>query len=448
MSDVIPGPRRELLEALGELSTQSELDQNVSNRVAGRTATLTFSTDRACEISIRVKPLDDGSGESPGVQESVVSNWIKSAGNAAVKVARAGAASLASGAAGAVSQKRPGPVVAVALREGDVLLYCGRGIISRGIRLFTDSEFSHAALFLGGDMIGEAIGKGLVKRTRQESFSGSDYVFARRLGRTDDLAPVMERAESYLEQGLKYGYPDIVLLAALLIIKRVRPSNVLGLLIQRAAAAAAGALNKLLEGNRSLMICSEFVYRSYDEARSATPHLYSLEVPGIAVRESVSPSGLPAGVEPGSALDSLFANPELQRKAFRAAGRGAGLENVANEAATERDVEQLLRQYLDEGPPRPIDQYERIARETEPEPFLVDVPTATAISRFAMTLQSLHERSIGSTTEDGMGATLEGVPSAMSAALERLLRIPADFVTPADLQRSTSLADLGYIFRA
>jgi hypothetical protein len=96
----------------------------------------------------------------------------------------------------------PPPLPAAPLVAGDVLLYQGNSIVSKGIMLLTNSDVSHAGLYLGGDVVGEALGSGLVKRSTRESFDGANWVIARRLPRAADMRPVLARGEFYLNQRL------------------------------------------------------------------------------------------------------------------------------------------------------------------------------------------------------------------------------------------------------
>jgi V8-like Glu-specific endopeptidase len=336
----------------------------------------------------------------------------------------------------------PPKLPAAALQPGDVLLYQGKGIISQGIMFFTNSDVSHAGLFLGNGMVGEAVADGLMRRSKKDSFSGAAWVIARRLPTRPPTQPVLARANGYLDQRLKYGYQQIVLLAILLVIKRVRPSGVLGKLIQTAAAAAAAALNEFLGGGKDLMICSEFVYRAYDEASNASPDPYRLTVPGIATREAAGAGAPGTGVEPGSVLDNLARHPEILRGATALAAEN--LRTLAVSALPQEtliaQVEQLLEEHMAEV------RYGRPAR-TMLEAFesgVTDEQIAASVATLALALEAVHRAPAGGTRESVVAAVAEadafseGVP----ASLQRLFRTAADFVTPADLRKSTSLVDV------
>jgi cell wall-associated NlpC family hydrolase len=60
------------------------------------------------------------------------------------------------------------------LQPGDVLLYHGNSFISRLIRLFDGTEYSHASIWVG-DHVVEAIGQGVVGRSLAVSTADVKY---------------------------------------------------------------------------------------------------------------------------------------------------------------------------------------------------------------------------------------------------------------------------------
>ena len=98
------------------------------------------------------------------------------------------------------------------LQPGDVLLHKGTAFISRAIQFFDGTDMSHASLYLGNQQVGEAIAEGLVQRDLTTSLHGNEWVKAFRLKDTPaDMAPVLQTAEEYLEQGNRYGYEQLLL---------------------------------------------------------------------------------------------------------------------------------------------------------------------------------------------------------------------------------------------
>jgi hypothetical protein len=99
------------------------------------------------------------------------------------------------------------------LRAGDIILSATHGINSLGIRVFTLSPVSHAALYLGDDRIIEAVGSGVRTRSMAEFMADEATIVAfRHPGMTDAHAASM-RAFAQAQDGKKYNTAGIVLQA-------------------------------------------------------------------------------------------------------------------------------------------------------------------------------------------------------------------------------------------
>lgn len=82
------------------------------------------------------------------------------------------------------------------LRHGDILLYHGDSLVSRLIRLFDGTDYSHASIWNGKHVV-EALGQGVVGRPLKASVAGAPFVdcYRYRNGKTgqmmgDDAAPL------------------------------------------------------------------------------------------------------------------------------------------------------------------------------------------------------------------------------------------------------------------
>ncbi|MCC3771515.1 hypothetical protein [Streptomyces sp. UNOC14_S4] len=162
------------------------------------------------------------------------------------------------------------------LKPGDVVLTRGTEAISRAICLMDGSEVSHAALAVDGDTLAEAVGEGLRTIPYARALEGHDLLVGRSLAAPADMAPVLDVARRYLSGKISYAHQQVVLLAVLCVTRRV-PLPLGGRrLVRTVLDQAAAAVNALAECGRQPMICSEFVYRCYHEARPSAP--YALRV--------------------------------------------------------------------------------------------------------------------------------------------------------------------------
>lgn len=403
-------------------------DTRTEQLAAAPATRLTFEQG-ACvaEITISVRAREAAANLPAARGEGVLTDLAHGVRDAAGKLV---------GAAGAPTAL---PAFIGQLEAGDVLLYNGTGILSDAIMFFTGSDVSHAALYLGGDaegLIGEAVDAGVIRDTREQSFPGHNWVVVHRLRGARDMAPVLERGNYYLDKRLQYAYPQLVLLAMLLLVKRVRPSGTFGRMVQAVAVAAAEALDRFIESGRDLMICSEFVYRAYDEAGAGPANPFHLDIPGIA-SEAWTPAA-PA-IEEGSLAAMLVANPQLLQPGFTQAAERATVQWPLNQELLQKQAEKLVAEYLAEV------RYGRPAGAST-EQFVPDAGLWAAVSRFAIALAAVRQQA-GARAQQALaaaGPAAEGL--ALPPALQALFRSPADFVTPADLRQSASLAEVGRAF--
>jgi len=320
------------------------------------------------------------------------------------------------------------------LSPGDVLLYQGTALISRAIQLLDGTDFSHAALYLGGDTVGEAVSAGLVRRSFAAGSAGL-WVQAHRLKESvPNMDPVLAVANAYLDEGPRYGYEQLLLLAFLCLTRKLKVAPSLHALMRRSLDAAAALLTRLLSQNSQPMICSEFVFRAYDEALPAPNDAYSLWIatPGASDRlELPDARAFPApppsrgqGIHPQSWLAQLSASPA---ESWLNAPPAKSLPAAEPDPG---ELESALAAYLDEvqAPPGALP-----APGKQP-PELEELREAT--HRFAVQLHAATHPV----------ETPSRAPDVGAAALrETLFRAAADFVTPGDLYKTQSLFLLGKI---
>jgi len=318
--------------------------------------------------------------------------------------------------------KRDIPIAQV--MPGDILLYRSKGLISDAIRFIDRSEVSHAGLFLGrhdgmGRTVGEATREGVIRRTLPKSVEHAEGVESRRLKEPpESLDPALERAEYYLKRGERYAFEPILLLAFLCITRNLSASSILGGLIRETLDAAAAFLLHLFNTGREPVICSEFVFRCYDEA---LPGLIDVLVrsPGVLrFGEREIPIGKKRGIHHGSALSLL-----LEKHGGELSEGYVDLEGVLRTTGTVdvAAVERLIEVYFND------------LQKQAPKTARIDLTSPDlqpSFERFAASLWLARRRP-------------RKKELTRTAILGELFEVAADFVTPGDLQRSKSLAFVG-----
>jgi hypothetical protein len=181
------------------------------------------------------------------------------------------------------------PVVkASQLQPGDVLLYHGTAMLSRMIRLFDGTEYSHAGIWTGTNVV-EALGSGVVKHGLKPSVAGSEYVHVYRfrdnagnqLGSAGLPAQiVISGADRFAATGNRYAYEQILLIALLASTRRITaPIPFFGRLIRTMLDSATDVLARIAAAGKEPLICSELVFRCYDEAGAA----YTINIRGADI---------------------------------------------------------------------------------------------------------------------------------------------------------------------
>jgi hypothetical protein len=312
------------------------------------------------------------------------------------------------------------------LMPGDVLLCRSKGWISDAIRFIDRSEVNHASLFLGryqemGRTVGEAIREGVVRQELPKSLEHAEWVESRRLKEPPaSLDPVLERAAHYLKSGERYAFEQILLLAFLCITRNLAGSSVLGRLIRETLDAAAAFLLRLFNTGREPMICSEFVFRCYNETLPGLIDVLARSPGELRFGERGVPIGKNGGIHRGSALSLL-----LEKHGGRLPEGGVDLAGPLRAAGSVDDtaVEQLIEEYFHD------------LQKHAPKKARIDLTSPELLPSF--------ERFAASLCLSRRRPKKEELSRAV--ALDGLFDVAADFVTPGDLQRSKSLAFIGKI---
>jgi hypothetical protein len=331
------------------------------------------------------------------------------------------------------------------LQPGDIILSRSTNIMAKMIRWADDSDVSHAGLYIGNNQVAEALivgNSGL--NINPLSFDGTEWVMARRLRDRQPYGPIEVIANSYLAQGNRYGFEQLFLLALILLTRKVNFE--LNPMLRRIAVGvmdkANEFVNQLLDEGREPMICSEFVFRTYDEAMDDENDPYSLEILSqttkLAQRRfsrqrrrrrlfGAAPESNVPTVHP----ESLLATTDLGRRSYEARGVGSAVSDVSD-----AELDMLMREFLNEPPM--MGAAEPVLEAASAETDMNDVKDAAA--DFAMSLGNAYSM------KDSRGEPIFGAGEYEAASPDEKLRaVVADFVTPGDLHRSPSLVTVGLI---
>ena len=156
-------------------------------------------------------------------------------------------------------------VDASVLKSGDILLSAGKGITTYGVKLFTTSPVSHAALYVGeGDLV-EAVGEGVRRRSLEESLDEESVVVA---FRRPDLTPEQARqiadfADAQI--GKKYNHVGVLLHAPFSLERKLCELPVLPTLVRDACLRGIAAIQLGAVSNKSFF-CSQFLVEAYRSA--------------------------------------------------------------------------------------------------------------------------------------------------------------------------------------
>jgi hypothetical protein len=326
----------------------------------------------------------------------------------------------------------------VDVAPGDVLLFHGKGFVSWAIRKFDGTEVNHAAIALGDGKFGEAAGMGLRVSNLDEAFRSNDFTIIKRFD-TPPVDDVVTVANEYVKATHPYAYQQIVLLALLASTRKIPLPPIGRRFVRSALDHAAAALNTFLDkdGNK-LMICSEYVYRCYEEAPGGPPPPYHL---GILLGDQAF------ATTQDSLVETTLSTPEEELpETLPPPSEVAAVGSAAFDQAAEAELAPLIQAY---------------AMETGLADD--DLPEATGVASFEVDVARdvTDDELIGSLASFGAALggdgrpvdfSIGGVigPPVLKGAIEgiRHVSVEANFVTPGDLLRSPGLTEVGRVPRS
>ncbi len=151
------------------------------------------------------------------------------------------------------------------LLPGDIILTAENGLNSVGIRLITLSPVSHAAVYVGNQLIAEAVGSGIRLRSVDALLADEATVVAFRHPDLTIEQALKINAFTARHEGQKYNYLGVMLQAPFALERRVCelplvPSMVRDFCIRGIATVQLGL------GRNDQFFCSQFILEAYRNA--------------------------------------------------------------------------------------------------------------------------------------------------------------------------------------
>jgi hypothetical protein len=195
----------------------------------------------------------------------------------------------------AASLLNPGDV-----KDGDVLLSCGWGKLSKTICLLDGGNYSHSAICAGADvnsmpLVIEATKKGVVANQLKDEIAVQKYVdvyrFKADTGDTFESPewppkPVVDKAIYYKDRGTQYAYNQLFLMGMLVLMRKVPVGKLGQARLRYWLAKFIKHFKDNSTSSKENVICSELIYRCFYEANAEPKGKYGLTISG-----TISPDG-------------------------------------------------------------------------------------------------------------------------------------------------------------
>ncbi len=313
----------------------------------------------------------------------------------------------------------------IELKEGDVLLFEGKQLLSRMISKYDGTDYSHSAIYIGNKNVIEAVTGGVQRNTLIESckLNHSKKISVLRLvNRQGDMSPVLRKAESFMGNG--FAQSQIIILGLIMISRAHRLNDASALFIDRILQDVAVELFEFTKRNKEPFICSELVYRSYNEALSELDDPYTINL----IKGSTTPLGLNANISNESFISKVYGinaklfNPRIFTSPF------IEEENVVT-SEFDKQLNDNLEQELEL-------LYEQQVESFKNEDYEINKEKAQQLKR---SMEQFLSALYFSKKRDNEFTN----PENSNEILKSYLKDNANFVTPGDLFRATNLMHIG-----
>ena len=161
--------------------------------------------------------------------------------------------------------------MSIELKQGDIIVFKPDDWLGKIIARLTNSDVSHSAMMYSENSIIETGAYGILVDEVKISKGRGAYIM--RLNKELDPAPLIQAANQYYKSEVKFDYPALLLLAGLLVYKKITPDISLFTMINRILSEVCLDLDKyiqkvILHHNDRAMVCSQFVYQIFSDCEA------------------------------------------------------------------------------------------------------------------------------------------------------------------------------------
>lgn len=198
------------------------------------------------------------------------------------------------------------------VKEGDVLLSCGWGKLSKTICLLDGGSYSHSGICSGADVnsmpvVIEATKKGVVANQLKDDIAVQKYVdvfrFKADTGDTFESLdwppkPVVDKAIYYQDRGTQYAYSQLFLMGMLVLLRKLPVGKLGQARLRYWLAKFIKHFEDSSTRRKENVICSELVYRCFYEADAEPQGKYGLTISGTINPDGHLIKALASGAKP------------------------------------------------------------------------------------------------------------------------------------------------------
>lgn len=155
------------------------------------------------------------------------------------------------------------------LKQGDIILHHAHDWISTPIRYFDNSDYNHCSIYDKDGFVYESVAEGVVRKKLEASIEAQNtsYVVNMRTNEIELSASITQQLIANIEQRYvnnRYGYSQL-LLTGLMLKRWLDPNDFLKKLSFAFLTKVSNDLMSFLDYSNKTLLCSELVYKAYND---------------------------------------------------------------------------------------------------------------------------------------------------------------------------------------